>query len=66
MIQTHTIVLIDQDACTGCGVCVAMCPQRILSLDAATGKCQVSDEKRCDRLAGCERACPTGAIRIGR
>lgn len=59
-------VVINRDLCTGCGSCVDMCPQRILSLDERDGTCVVSDEDRCDRLAGCQRICPTGAIRITR
>ncbi|MHB9155078.1 MAG: 4Fe-4S dicluster domain-containing protein [Endomicrobiales bacterium] len=62
--QSTNIVAIDKEACTGCGICVSMCPKRILSIDEQTGKCVVRDEHKCDRLAGCERACPAGAIKI--
>lgn len=62
----NRIVIIDQDLCTGCGSCVDLCPKRILFLDERTGTCRVSDENQCDRLAGCQRTCPTGAIRIVR
>ena len=55
---------IDKDACIGCGVCVEMCPQKILFIDSKTGKCDVTDETKCDRLGGCERACPVNAIKI--
>ena len=46
------IVDIDKERCTGCGLCVSMCPQRILYLDKKTKKCAVTDETKCDRLAG--------------
>jgi ferredoxin len=59
------IVNIDREACIGCGVCVSLCPRGILVMDEETGKCDVTDEKKCDRLAGCERACPVSAIKIG-
>jgi len=58
-----TIVSINRDACIGCGACVQMCPKQILSLDT-DNKCVVSDQAKCDRLAGCERVCPTDAIKI--
>jgi 2-oxoglutarate ferredoxin oxidoreductase subunit delta len=61
----NKIVLIDEALCTGCGACVALCPKKILFLDETDNVCRVSDESRCDRLRGCERVCPTGAIRIG-
>jgi NAD-dependent dihydropyrimidine dehydrogenase PreA subunit len=60
----NKIVMIDESLCTGCGSCVDLCPRRILYIDAATNTCKVTDEKRCDRLRGCERVCPTGAIKI--
>lgn len=60
----NKIVLIDEDKCTGCGICVSMCPKQILYLDKDSGKCRVTDEKKCDRLAGCERACAAEAIKI--
>jgi 2-oxoglutarate ferredoxin oxidoreductase subunit delta len=59
-----SIVQIDDNACTGCGICVSMCPKRILYIDKKTRKCAVTDESKCDRLAGCERACPAKAIKI--
>ncbi len=60
------IVTIDQELCTACGACVDMCPKKILFIDQAAGVCRVTDESRCDRLGGCERVCPTGAITIRR
>ena len=62
--ETAKVVDINEDSCTGCGICVSMCPRGILYLDKKTKKCGVTDENKCDRLAGCERACPTNAIKI--
>jgi 2-oxoglutarate ferredoxin oxidoreductase subunit delta len=58
------IVSIDEKLCTGCSSCVTMCPKRILYIDASSAKCRVTDEKKCDKLGGCERVCPAGAIKI--
>lgn len=60
----NAIVLIDEAACTGCGLCVKICPKGILSISETTGTCVVSDEQACDRLRGCQRKCPAGAIKI--
>lgn len=60
----NKIVIIDENLCTGCAQCVNMCPKRILYIDEATGKCKVTDETKCDRLRGCEQACPVQAIKI--
>ena len=56
-------VVIDREQCTGCGVCVRLCPKRILVLDKED-RCVVTDQQACDRLGGCERACPADAIHI--
>jgi len=60
----NKIVLINEDLCVGCGECVRICPKKILYIDEETGKCKVKDETKCDRLAGCERLCPVGALKI--
>jgi NAD-dependent dihydropyrimidine dehydrogenase PreA subunit len=64
MSEQNKIVLINEEQCIGCGNCVDMCPKKILYLEPETGKCKVSNEKLCDRLAGCQRACPVAAIKI--
>lgn len=59
-------VEIDPVLCTGCGACVKMCPAQILYIDKATKKAKVTDDKACDRLAGCMRVCKSGAIKVDR
>lgn len=58
------IVEINEELCVGCRECVRICPKKILYIDEASGKCKVTDETRCDRLRGCERLCPVGALKI--
>ena len=60
----NKIVLIDEELCIGCGKCVSLCPRKILYIDEQSSKCKVTDELKCDKLAGCERVCPVQAIRI--
>lgn len=62
----NKIVLINKDLCVACGKCVELCPKKILYIDKASKKCKVTDETKCDKLAGCQRVCPTKAIRIKR
>lgn len=58
----NKIVLIHEIKCTGCALCVEMCPVNILYIDK--GVCKVTDENLCDRLKGCEMICPASAIKI--
>lgn len=60
------IININQEACNGCGTCVSGCEKKILYIDEKTKKCAVSDETKCDRQAGCEKVCPSEAIKISR
>jgi len=62
--RKQKVVDINKENCTGCGLCVSMCPQKILFIDKETGKCSVTDDNKCDRLGGCERVCPADAIKI--
>ena len=57
------VVQIDHSLCNGCETCVLMCPRQILFINE-DGVCDVTDQSRCDRLRGCERACPEGAITV--
>lgn len=60
----NKIVLINETLCIGCAKCVELCPKKILYIDEQSKKCKVTDERKCDRLRGCERVCPVKAIKI--
>jgi len=49
------------DACTGCGVCVEMCPAGAMCLVA--GKAVINTEL-CTACKACIEVCPTGAITV--
>lgn len=70
---------VDYDKCTGCGVCVAQCPQHVLmtvpkKLRGAIALCQCRNPRKgqimknckrgCIKCMKCERNCPTGAIKV--
>jgi len=62
----NKIVIINEDLCIGCAKCVELCPRKILYIDSASKRCKVSDETKCDKLAGCQGICPTKAIKIAK
>lgn len=55
------LVVIDLKRCTGCGICVQVCPYRIIALEG--GKAAVSDEN-CFLCGHCQAVCPPRAVRI--
>jgi len=59
-------VVIDQEACIGCGRCVEICPA-VFFLDEKIGKSVVLDEDACEYTGCCEAAaenCPVHAITV--
>lgn len=56
------IIQIDEDKCTGCGLCVPGCPEG--ALQVIDGKVRLVSDLFCDGLGACIGECPEGAIRI--
>jgi NAD-dependent dihydropyrimidine dehydrogenase PreA subunit len=58
----RTIIKIDKEKCTGCGLCVPVCAEGVLQI--VDGKAKVVSEKFCDGLGACIGKCPVGALTI--
>jgi NADPH-dependent glutamate synthase beta subunit-like oxidoreductase/CheY-like chemotaxis protein/NAD-dependent dihydropyrimidine dehydrogenase PreA subunit len=58
-------ITLNQDLCSGCGVCVTVCPFDALKLVKSDGgRVAVMDTIRCKRGGLCVTTCPSGAITI--
>lgn len=58
-----------QDRCKGCGLCVAVCPKHILTLESGTNvkgyhPASCTDEAACIGCASCAKMCPDSIITI--
>ncbi len=59
-----TSIIVFQDWCKGCGICVEFCPGKVLELDGTTGKAQVVHPEECINCGFCELHCPDFAIML--
>lgn len=56
------IIKIDENKCTGCGLCIPNCPEGALQI--IDGKARLISDLFCDGLGACIGHCPEGAIAI--
>ena len=54
------IIEIDEEKCTGCGLCIPDCPEGALQI--IEGKARLVSDLFCDGLGACIGTCPEGAI----
>jgi NAD-dependent dihydropyrimidine dehydrogenase PreA subunit len=59
---TRKIVKIDEEKCTGCGLCIPNCAEGALQI--IDGKARLLSEKFCDGLGACLGHCPEDAIMV--
>jgi len=58
------IVIIDEELCDGCGLCIPACHEGALRL--VDGKAKLVSDQVCNGLGACLGHCPRGAIKIER
>lgn len=60
----RSIVKIDEELCTGCGLCVTPCVEG--AIEIVNGKARVMKEELCDGAGFCLAVCPEGALTVER
>ena len=56
-------VLINKKWCKGCGLCIAICPKKVLELDSKV-KCEAVRTDDCIGCRQCENICPDFAVTV--
>ncbi len=49
-----------QEACIGCGMCLAVCPQEVFAMEH--GKVRIIEQDACMECGACMVNCPAGAL----
>lgn len=62
MKKTRKIIKIDEEKCTGCGLCIPNCPEGALQI--IDGKARLISDLFCDGLGACVGTCPEGALTV--
>ncbi|MCD6545473.1 MAG: 4Fe-4S dicluster domain-containing protein [Thermotogae bacterium] len=57
-------VLVDENLCIGCGVCMKVCPYNAIKIHQRSKKALICD--LCDGEPECVKRCPVGALSIQR
>ena len=57
-----TTLELFEDKCTGCGMCVVVCPHGVLAMD--NGLSRMVDRDACMECSACSRNCPEEAITV--
>ena len=60
--STRKIIEVDNEKCTGCGLCIPNCPEGALQI--IDGKVRLVSDLFCDGLGACLGYCPESAIRV--
>ncbi|TRZ85587.1 CoB--CoM heterodisulfide reductase iron-sulfur subunit A family protein [bacterium] len=60
LLHEPTVVSVNDELCSGCGICITMCPYSARTLDPSRGVVAVN-EILCEGCGACAAACPSGA-----
>jgi len=61
-LKNVTTLTLDENKCTGCGMCADVCPHRVFQLE--NGKARIVDKDRCMECGACMQNCPFDAVEV--
>lgn len=65
----HGLIVVDENRCKGCGLCMGACPKRIIGFTSAFTPrgyhaAHLMDEDKCTGCSLCAIMCPDAAITV--
>jgi len=61
-LKNVTTLQLDEQKCTGCGMCLEVCPHNVLEMKGKHA--QIIERDACMECGACSRNCPAGAISV--
>jgi 2-oxoglutarate ferredoxin oxidoreductase subunit delta len=61
-VDSRKLIVINKDWCTGCGICAAFCPVKVLEVKLE--KVVIAKADACIKCGFCELRCPDYAIHL--
>jgi NAD-dependent dihydropyrimidine dehydrogenase PreA subunit len=61
-LRNVTTLQLNRNKCTGCGMCLDVCPHEVFALEA--DKAVIADRDACMECGACQQNCPAGAISV--
>lgn len=55
---------LDESKCTGCGMCLKVCPHRVFVRAEASPKVSIAHIDACMECGACQQNCPDAAITV--
>ena len=53
---------LDEEQCTGCGMCLMVCPHAVLGMN--NGHARIENRDACMECGACAQNCPTDAVTV--
>lgn len=60
------IDILDEEICTGCGICVDVCPEDVLYMNEEKKKAHIRYAEDCVACFACEFFCPVECIEVSK
>ena len=61
-LRNVTTLHLDEESCTGCRLCVQVCPRSVLAMEGK--RARVVSRDACIECGACSRNCPAGAVTV--
>ena len=61
-LKNVTTLTLDENKCTGCGLCADVCPHRVIDIE--NGKARIAHKDRCMECGACMQNCAFEAVEV--